>query len=199
MKHPVQLMYFINHPWLCSQVTELEEMPPPGAAKGLRSWQSLRTSESRLLSSQPDPATVSFAQRLEQEPQLRFVLAGDGPCIITPVKAPPCRKVVAGWLEDKLESLQPAAEKGAPAECVQPMDGADADVEMTLPLDIDAPEEEREGASTRESSDDEDSMFTRLKDRRREVRLFSDLSELFHLYSPSHTLLGLRCSDGLCS
>ena len=173
-------------------------MPPPGAAKGLRSWQSLRTSESRLLSSQPDPATISFAQRLEQEPQLRFVLAGDGPCIITPVKVPPCRKVVAGWLEDKVESLKPASKKGAPVEGAQPMDGADADVEMTLPLDIDAPEEEREGASARESSDDEDSMFTRLKDRRGEVRLFSDLSELLHLYSPSHSLCSALAAQIVC-
>ena len=147
-------------------------MPPPGDARGLRSWQSLQASESRLLSSQPDPAAPSFVQRLEKEPQLRFVLAGDGPCVITPVKPPPRREVVAAWLEDKLESIKPLSKRGIRVESVEYRDGASPDVEVTLPFDIDAPVEESEGASARESSDDEDSMFTRLKDRCREVRLF---------------------------
>ena len=150
-------------------------MPPPGDdARGLRSWQSLQASESQLPSSQPDPATASFVQRLEKEPQLRFVLTGDGPCVITPVKPPPHREAVAAWLEDKLVSIRSSKKRAARVESVEQGGdgGSPDDAETSLPLDIDVPVEESEGASAREISDDEDSMFTRLKDRHREVRLF---------------------------
>ncbi|KAL8581748.1 hypothetical protein ACOMHN_043166 [Nucella lapillus] len=157
-----------------NMVKELEELPPPGeGGRGLGAWRALKVADSPLLFSQQQqrPSTSSSSSSslsLHSEPQLRFALAGDHPCVITPVRPPPSCSRVAAWLKETLQKMSPSCGK---TQLKSPERGEEAwgrEGETSMPLDIDVPVEEEVGVSRDsdgEDEEEEDSMFTRLRDR----------------------------------
>ncbi|KAK7493090.1 hypothetical protein BaRGS_00015611 [Batillaria attramentaria] len=92
-----------------NRVAELEEVALPSGVTSLREWQTLLAAESDVLPSQASTGAGSVPEslrdRLHQDPQLRCLLTGDSPCVITPVLPPPSHAAVSAWIEEKLKGL----------------------------------------------------------------------------------------------
>lgn len=141
-------------------------MAPPNGVTGLRDWQTILAADSDILPSQApgvNAATESLRDRLEQEPQLRYLLIGDAPCIITPVLPPPSHAAVSAWIEKKLQGL--ALDRHNREDRLR---GGDCRTSGDAPLspDTQASISMLAGESSLLSSSDEEDtlLFTKLKD-----------------------------------
>ncbi|XP_012939593.1 uncharacterized protein LOC101853172 isoform X2 [Aplysia californica] len=89
------------------RLSELEPFPPCCHINGIRAWRSQSLRDTTILASQQADGKPLW-DRVQHEPQMRFLLSADHPVAVSPCVAPPSRHNVVRWLKQKMASVKQA-------------------------------------------------------------------------------------------
>ncbi|KAK6169216.1 hypothetical protein SNE40_020308 [Patella caerulea] len=119
-------------------VKDLQEFKTSSSSENLKNWRSILAAngEEKLFSSQE---RESLWERLEKDPQFKFMLSEDRKQVIVPCRYPPSRSEVSHWLSKKVDKLSGNEKKPEAFNKVMQNESADleySDRKHFVPLEI---------------------------------------------------------------